>query len=100
MVSSGLTFRVAQLRHVPDLHRLIPASRDQAPAVGAERQAADEAGVTAEAADQLSGVAVPDFHGAVFARSGDPPAILVGAERQGIDRATVFSLEGLTFLAG
>ena len=63
-----------QLRHVPDLDRVIAASRDQAPAVGAERHAADEAGVAAEAADQRTGVAVPDLHGAVLTRRGDPPA--------------------------
>ena len=74
-----------QLRHVPDLDRLIAASRDQAPAVGAERHAADEAGVTAEGADQLPGAAVPDLHGAVLTRRGDPPAIVVGAERHGVN---------------
>src|SRR5215471_18467956 len=66
-VSGTLTPRdFAQGRQVPDLDRMVAASRDQQPAVGAERQAADEAGVAAEAADQLSGVTVPDFHGAVL----------------------------------
>src|SRR5262245_11071735 len=75
---------------------MIAASRDQQPAIGAERQAADKAGVTAEAADQLSGVAVPDFHGAVLTRRGEP--FSVGAERHGVD-VSVVSLEGLKRLA-
>src|SRR5262245_9686567 len=100
MVSPGSTFRVDQLRQVPDLHRLVPASRDQAPAIGAERHAADETRVAAEAANQLSGVAVPDVHGAVFACRGDPLAILVGAERQGVDLAVVLAPESPKFLAG
>src|SRR5262245_37770788 len=82
----GLYF---QFRHVPHLHRLIAASRDQESAVGAERHADDEAGVTAEGADQLSGIAVPDFHRAVLPGGGDPPAIVVGTERQGVDLPAV-----------
>src|SRR5260370_7894361 len=70
-----------QFRYVPNLHGLIPASRDQAPAVGAERDAADEAGVAAEGADQLSGMAVPDFHRAILPGGAAPPAIVAGAER-------------------
>src|SRR5688500_16816991 len=72
---------------------MIAASRDQEPAVGAERQAADEALVAAETADQCAGVAVPDFHGAVLTRRGDPPATVVGAERHGVD-VSVVSPEG------
>src|SRR5262249_23554639 len=100
---------ILQLRQVPNLDRMIAASRDQAPAVWAERQAADEAGVTPEAADQLSGVTVPDFHGAVLPRRGDPPGVapprrgapqaVGGTERHGVDLPVV-SPEGLEFLAG
>src|SRR5262245_59724764 len=64
----------ARERYVPDLDGRIAASRNQPPAVRAERQAADKAGVTPETADQLSGVTVPDFHGAVLAARGDPTA--------------------------
>src|SRR5262249_20361841 len=82
MDSLTVTYFVAQLAHVPNLHGLIPASREQPLAVGAEGHAADKAGVTAEAADwRTAGVAVPDFHGAVLAPRGDPPA--VGAEGHG-----------------
>src|SRR5438876_855420 len=94
MDSLSVTHFAAQLRHVPNLHGLIAASRDQEPAVGAERQAGDDAHVTAEVADQRARVAVPDFHGAVFTPRGDPPAVLVGAESDGID-FSVMSLEGL-----
>src|SRR5262249_10155726 len=86
------------LRHVPNLHGLIPASRDQAQAVGAERHAADQARVTAEGVTQLSSVAVPDFHGAILPSRDNPPAI-VGAERPGVD-LTLVSPEGMQFLAG
>src|SRR5262249_43242225 len=82
----------------PDLDRRIAASRDQESAVGAERHAADEAGVAAKVAHQRTGVAVPDLHGAVLPRRGDPPAIF-GAERHGVDLAIV-SPEGSEFLAG
>src|SRR5262245_54132970 len=74
-----------QSRHVPDHRSLITASRDQPSAVGAERQAADEAGVTAEVANYLSGATIPDLHCAVLTRRGDPPALVVGAECQGVD---------------
>src|SRR5262249_31889363 len=77
---------------------MIAASRDQEPAIGAECQAADEASVTAEVADQLAGVAVPDFHDTVFTRRGEPSAIADGAERQGVDLSFV-SLEHVEFLA-
>src|SRR5262245_49283377 len=88
---------LVQLRHVPDLDRMIAASRDQEPAVGAERQTADEAGVAAEVADQLARVAVPDLNDTVLTRRGDPPAILVGTERQG-GAFSLASPEGLEFL--
>src|SRR5262249_13052854 len=98
MDSLTVTYFVAQLAHVPNLHGLIPASRKQPPAVGAERHAADKAGVTAEAADwRTAGVAVPDFHGAVLTPRGDPPA--VGAEGHGVHIPAV-SREGLQYLAG
>src|SRR5262245_39624016 len=78
---------------------MIAASRDQTPAVGAERHAADEACVTAEGADHLSRVAVPDFHSAIFPGRRDPSSIAVRAERQGVD-LTLVSPEDLEFLAG
>src|SRR5262245_26796257 len=90
---------LVQLRQVPDLDRMIAASRDQDPAVGAERQAADEAGMAAEVEEQLAGAAVPDFHGAVLPRRGYPPALVVGAERQGVDLPVV-PPEGEKFSAG
>ena len=62
-----------------------------------KRQGADEAGMAAEVAEQFSGVAVPDLHGAVLTRRGDPPA--VGAEGHGINVPAVPS-EGLQLLAG
>src|SRR5438876_308739 len=50
--SVSLTVRhFFQLRNIPDLDRVIAASRDQVPAVGGERQAADEAGMATEAVD-------------------------------------------------
>src|SRR5262249_5485612 len=98
--SLAVTNFAAQLRHVPNLHGLIPASRDQPPAVGAERHAADEACVTAEGVAQLSRVAVPDLHVAMLPGRCDPPAIVVGAERQGVDLPPVSLEGGLEFLAG
>src|SRR5262249_26522760 len=77
---------------------MIAASRDQEPPIGAERQAGHKAGVAAEAADHLSGVAVPDFHGAVLPRRGDQPAIVLRAESHGVDVAVV-SLKGPKRLA-
>ena len=50
-----------------------------------------------EGADQLSGVAVPNFHGAVLTSRGDPPA--VGAECHGVDLPAV-SPEDLGFVVG
>ena len=44
-------------------------------------------------------MAVPDFHGAVLPRRGDPPTIGVGAERRRPD-VPAMSLEGLEFPAG
>src|SRR5262245_33560586 len=89
---------LVQSRQVPDLDRMIAASRDQAPAIGAERHAGHEAGVAAEVADQLTGVAVPDFHGAVLTPRRDPAAIVVRAESHGVD-VPVVSLKGPTRLA-
>src|SRR5262249_23580378 len=95
--SLTVTHFVAQWRHVPNLHGPIPASREQALAVGAERHAADEADVAAEVPEQLSGVAIPDLHGAVLTPRGDPPA--VGAEGHGVHIPAV-SREGLQHLVG
>src|SRR6516162_9219747 len=78
---------------------MIAASRDQEPAVGAECQAADDASVTAESADQGAAMTVPDSHGAVLAGRGDPSAFVVGAERQGVHVALV-SPEDQEFLTG
>src|SRR5262249_54630630 len=95
----AVTLFTAYFRHVPNLHGRIPASRDQPPAVRAERQADDETCVTAEGVDQLASVAVPDFHGAILPARGDPPAIVLGAERQVVDLPLV-SWEGFEFFAG
>src|SRR5262245_1844559 len=97
MDSLTVVYFVAQLAHVPNLHGLIPAPGDQALAVAGERQAADETRVTAETADQRSGVAVPDAHGAPLAPRGEPPA--VGAEGHRVDVPAV-PAEGLRLLAG
>src|SRR5882762_6357281 len=72
-----------QLRHVPDFDRVIAAAGDQPFAVRAEGQAADEAGVAAEGADQVAGLAVPDPHRTVLPRRRQPPA--VGAEGHRVD---------------
>src|ERR1700756_3758412 len=74
-------------------------SRDQQPAVRAERHTADVAQVPAKAAKQGPGVAVPDFHGAVLTRRGDPPTTGVGAERRRPD-VPAMSPEGTEFPAG
>src|SRR5262245_39348268 len=100
MDSLTVTYFVAQLAHVPNLHGLIPASREQPPAVGAERHAADQADVAAEGTDQaVLVVAIPDLDSAVLTRRGDPPALAVRAEGHGTDVPGV-SAEGLQLLAG
>src|SRR5688500_6948894 len=43
----------------------------------------------AEAAEQLPAAAVPDLHGAVLPGLSDPPAVVVGAERHGVDLPVV-----------
>src|SRR5262245_65769770 len=53
--------------------------------------------MAAEAPEQTSGVAIPDLHGAVLTRRGDPPA--VGAEGHGTDDPTV-PFEGFQLLTG
>src|SRR5262245_35139585 len=78
---------------------MIAASRDQAPAVAGECQAADESGMAAEGAEQLTAYAVPDFHGAVLTGRGDPPTLGVGAEGDGADVAVV-PPEDQEFLGG
>src|SRR5262245_7021124 len=100
MVSLRFTFGFAQFCHVPDLHSLIPAAGVQTLAIGPERHAGDEACVTTERMDQGASVTVPDFHSAILTTRGDPPALLIGAERQRVDLATVFSLEGFKLIAG
>src|SRR5205807_801975 len=97
--SLTVTHVAVQWRQVPNLHGLIPASREQPPAFGAERQAANEAGVAAEAVEQRPAVAVPDFHGAVLPRRGDPPALAVRAEGRRPD-VPAMSFEGVQLLAG
>src|SRR5262249_56411430 len=96
--SLTVMYFVAQFAHVPNLHGPIPASRDQTGAVD-ERQAADEAGMAAEVPEQLSGVAIPDLHGAVFTRRGDPPAPRVGAEGHGTD-VPIVPFEGFQRVTG
>src|SRR6476660_2856744 len=76
-----------ELAQIPSLHGLVPASREQQLAVGTERQAGDQAEVAAEVTNQLPAAAVPNFHGAVFARRGEPPALVIGTERRGPDFA-------------
>src|SRR5262249_31777056 len=83
---SSRTGTLLQIRHVPELDRVVAAPRDQGPVVD-KRQAADEAGVSAKVADELPGPGAPDFHGAVLARRGDPVA--VGTTGDGVDVAVV-----------
>src|SRR5689334_18690262 len=74
-------------RHVPDLDRVIAASRDEALALGDERQAADEARMAAQRAPRLPGCRVPDSYRGVLAGGGEPAA--VGVEDHGTDVAGV-----------
>src|SRR5262249_21056066 len=90
---------LARRLQVPDFHGPVPAAGVQPPAVGAERQAADQAGVAAEAVDRFPGPAVPNLHGAVLAPGGDPPALVVRAERHRVHVPAVTPPEGLKFLA-
>src|SRR4051794_7233831 len=85
---SFLFRRRVQLRHVPHLDRVIPASGDQSPAIGTERQTADQSRVSAEAADCFPGAGVPDLHRAVLTRRGNPSAI-AGTEGHGVNVAAV-----------
>src|SRR5262249_58662269 len=102
VLARSLTVRwlVAQLRQIPDFHGLVPTPREQPPAVGAEGHAADKSGVAAEAAHQLAAVAVPDFHGAILTRGGDPAAALVRTEGDGVDFPAVPSQGSLQLLRG
>src|SRR5262245_40811130 len=70
-------------RHIPDLHRPVAASRNQAPAVGAERQAHYHAAVAAQPVPPLSGFRVPEGDRGVLARGGEPAA--VRAKRHRVD---------------
>src|SRR5262245_23349381 len=90
-----------QSRHIPDLDRVITASRKQAQAVGGgcERQAGDEALMAAGVADYLPGLPVPDLNGAVLTGRCDPSAFGIGAEGEGVDVSTV-PPKGLQLLAG
>src|SRR5262249_55494616 len=72
--------------------------RDQELAVGAEREGGDASHVTAEAVHQRPGLAVPDLHGAILSRRGDPPATGVGAERRRPD-VPAMSAETVELLA-
>src|SRR5262245_29857012 len=75
--------RFVPARHIPDLDRGIAASRNQALAVGAERQAHDHAGVAAQPVPPLQGCRVPEGNRGVLARGGEPAA--VRAERHRVD---------------
>jgi hypothetical protein len=86
-------------RAVPDLDRVVATPGDQTPTIAAERDAAHQARVAAEAADQFAGLTVPDVDRAVFTRGCDPAALFVGTEGDGV-HITVVSPEGLKFLAG
>src|SRR5688572_14022210 len=75
--------------HVPEHDPVIATSRDEVLAIPGECEAGDEAGVSPKRADQPAGVAVPDLHGAVLPTRGDPPALGVRAECDGVDVAVV-----------
>jgi hypothetical protein len=64
---------------VPDLQGPISTPRNQATAVGAERQAHHETGVTPQCVPQFPGRGsrVPKPDGRVLARRGEPPALAV-----------------------
>ena len=64
--------------HIPNLQRIVPASADDPPAIGAERNAADAVRVSLEREDFLAAVGVPSLQRVVTASADDPPA--VGAE--------------------
>ena len=55
--------------------------------------------MAAEVAEQFSGVAVPDLHGAVLPRRGDPPASGSGLKATA-QTSPLCPSEGLQFLAG
>src|SRR5262249_12164459 len=84
-------------RHVPDLDRVIAASRHQSLAVGEERQGTDEAPMAAQCVPRLPGCRVPDSYRGVLAGGGEPAAI--GAEGHGTDVPGV-STKGLPFPTG
>src|SRR5262249_4384079 len=64
-----------ELGHGPNLCRVVTASGGQPPAIGGERQAADEPGMAAKLPDKFSRARVPDAHGTVLTGRGDPPAV-------------------------
>src|SRR5262249_42063135 len=74
----------------------VRAGAGQPRAVGAEADAADEAGVALQGADLLAALGVPDLHRSIHAGRGEELA--VGAEAHAED-TTVVALEGEKFLA-
>src|SRR5262249_8344737 len=69
---------------VPDLDRLVFApDGSEAPAVPAEGQAGDEAGMSCQGFEWSAGGCVPELHGAVVSGRRQPPA--VGVECDGTD---------------
>src|SRR4051794_1030271 len=66
-------------RTVPELHQAVLVRRGDAPAVGAERRAIENARMTPQGDQLLAGRRVPELDRLIPACRGDPPA--VGAER-------------------
>ena len=68
------------IRGVPDPHLLARRTRDDRPAVGAERDAQAAGGAHVEMDEQSSGLGIPDSQGRIGARARE--AFAVGAEVQ------------------
>src|SRR5205814_140088 len=60
---------------VPDLDRLLPAARGEAPAVRAEGDAHGQGGAVAEGEDVAAGRRVPELHGPVGTHGGEAQAV-------------------------
>src|SRR5262245_20673964 len=96
-VSAQVREGLAPCRRVPNLHSLKSAAAGEAPAVGADRQAADAALEHGESADLSAGGGVPEPHDRIQTTRGQAPA--VGAERHAKDLVRVLA-EGEDLLAG
>ena len=79
--------RPGRVGDVPDLHRAVPAPRDQGPTVGRERDGFDDPRVSPEPVVEIgelsAGGHVPESDGPIDAPRGQDPA--VGREGQGVD---------------